>query len=121
MCDSDNPFDCFFSNSGPAWGASLDADDPDGWGPENINMDEPSDDTIYRIGVHYRDDNDFGPSLATVRVYVMGQIVFELADVELVEGEMWEVATVSWPEGEVAALEDDAGGPRIITGCAPLW
>jgi len=48
-----NGDDCYYANcvGGNGWGASLDIDDVDGFGPENINMETPSPGT-YRVGVH---------------------------------------------------------------------
>jgi hypothetical protein len=80
--------------------ASLDRDDSDGWGPENINAQLQDGDT-YKFGVHYRDDHGYGPSLATVRVYVYSTLVYEVRDVSLVEGDLWWVGTIEWPSGQV--------------------
>ena len=58
-------YDCYFENTSPDWGIefnqeddpSLDIDDTNGAGPENINLNNPQNtDEIggpYRVGVHY--------------------------------------------------------------------
>ena len=55
-------------NPSPNWG-QLDSseddpqmllDDTDGAGPEIIALPLPEDDTLYRVGVHYWNDHDFG-------------------------------------------------------------
>ena len=119
----DQPFDCFWFNAHPNWGsldpvidddASLDRDDTDGAGPENVNLNIPEDGLTYRVGVHYWNDHGFGPSQATVRVYIYSSLVFQLSDVELTNHDLWEVATIAWPSGEVDLLTDDLGNYKIL-------
>ncbi len=69
-----------------------------------------------RPGVHYWDDHGFGASSATVRVYVHSSLVFVAEDVVLVEGDMWEVATIAWPSAQVDLLQDADGEYRILSG-----
>ncbi|MGB0591694.1 MAG: choice-of-anchor D domain-containing protein [Myxococcota bacterium] len=117
----DIPFDCFWSNVAPVWGSManaashprLDRDDTDGGGPENMNIDSPQDGITYRVGVHYWDDHDFGPSFATVRVYVYGNLVYEAADVRLVKGDLWDALTIEWPSGNIARKSTSEDAPVI--------
>jgi hypothetical protein len=67
----------------------------------------------YRIGVHYWNDHGWGPSEATVRVYIMSVLVFQVNDVELVNHDMWYVSTVHWPSGDVKPITDAGGGYHI--------
>jgi hypothetical protein len=46
------PNDCYYSNTTPAWGASLDFDNTSANGPENVSMDAPATSTTYTIAVH---------------------------------------------------------------------
>ena len=115
-----SPYDCFWFNAYPDWadyGAAgdpgLDRDDTDGAGPENINLDGPEDGAVYPIGVHNWDDHGYGNSFATVRVYVYNVLVYEAANVELQSKDMWCVASLAWPSGEITPCLDDAGGPHI--------
>ncbi|MGM0577416.1 MAG: choice-of-anchor D domain-containing protein [Myxococcota bacterium] len=119
----DNPFDTYWYNAAPNWGSldpgvddnpSLDRDDTDGWGPENLNLAIPEDDATYRVGVHSWNDHGFGPSRATVRVYIHGALAFEWADVTLEEHDLWEVCTIHWPSADVTPLEADGGDPVVI-------
>jgi hypothetical protein len=66
----------------------------------------PENDKTYVVGVHYWADHNFGPSYATVRVYIYADLVFQLEDVKLVKSDMWEVCTVDWPSGNVEQVED---------------
>ena len=109
-----SPEDTFHGNMNPDWGLvgdasddpSLDIDDADGAGPENANLDDPSDGQDYRIGVHYSADNGFGPSWATVRVFVSGTLRFEESRELTVAGQFWEVADIAWPSGELSAVDN---------------
>ncbi len=106
------PYDCTWCNQTPDWGAALDyADDPSldldarwGYGPENINIDAPVDDT-YPILVHYYDDNGDDVVVATVKVWTYGVEVFE-ASYAMNRDYVWEVGAVNWPEGTVAVIDD---------------
>lgn len=79
------PWDVFWHNKNPDWGAQNDpTDDPemtvedgDGAGPEIIVHDNPKSGTTYRVAVYYYDDNGFGPSHATVRIYHQGKLRME--------------------------------------------
>ncbi len=104
--------DVFFENREPVWSVegfgnelpSLDIDDKDGEGPENVNLDNPSPCSWYGIGVHYYKDYAFGPSYATVRVYVSGKSRFEKAKVLLSqEGEFKQIALIHW-DGTTARI-----------------
>ena len=117
----DQPWDCFWFNPHPEWGSidpaaddnpSLDRDDTDGLGPENINLNDPEPET-YRVGVHYWDDHKYGLSSVTVRVYFMGMIVWENAGVILEDKDLWEVCTIEGATGQVTAITDENGQPLI--------
>lgn len=110
---------CFYGNTNPDWGAlgqgddnpSLDIDDTTGAGPENINLNNPENTQTlggaYRVGVHYYRSfqefgggGDYGPSLATVRIYLGGLLAFE-GERELFDTEdFWEVASIVWTPGD---------------------
>jgi hypothetical protein len=118
----DNPYDCFWFNKAPNWGSanpqadddpSLDRDDTDGAGPENVNLNQPENGYTYRVGTHYWNAHGFGPSFATVRVYINAVLVFEVAGVQLVQDDMWCVCTVAWPSGEVTPCPSTGGAYSI--------
>jgi hypothetical protein len=118
-------FDCYWFNAHPNWGSidpfadddpGLDRDDTDGAGPENVNLNVPQDGTTYRLGVHYWSEHGKGPSTANVRVYIYSSLVFETADVELQNLDMWEVATIAWPSGDVTSISKPGGANKIIAG-----
>ena len=118
----DQPFDCFWFNPNPNWGSfdpavdddpGLDRDDTDGAGPENLNLNIPENEKKYLVGVHYWHDHKYGPSYVTVRVYIYAELVFELTDVKLLNHDMWEVATIAWPSGEVTLITDKNGNYKI--------
>ena len=112
------PFDVFWSNPEAEWGApgpsdnpSLDIDDTDGAGPENINMRDPESGVTYAVGVYYYDDTGFGPSYATVRMYIRGTQRFEWRDMYLPKGQsFWYVATIAWPSTDIFAVNQVQDG-----------
>jgi hypothetical protein len=118
----DNLFDCFWFNPHPNWGSydpaidddpSLDREDTDGAGPEIITFGHPEEGLTYRIGVHYWNDHGFGPSYATVRVYIHSELKFEVSGIMLLDKDMWEVATIDWPSGDVMEVTRQDGGLKI--------
>lgn len=109
--------DCYGRHSQPNWG-SLDptidddpqhlGDDVDGAGPEAIIAYE-LEAGDYRVGVHVWDDHAYGPSVPTIRIVVFGEVVRELVGEPLYDADLWEVGTITWPEGTVSAYD----GPVI--------
>jgi hypothetical protein len=100
------PYDIYWNNKEADWGVpgrsddnpSLDIDDTDGAGPENVNHDNPESGNTYRVGVYYYSDNGFGASYVTVRIYIEGTIKYEKRDKYLErENVFWDVAGVVWP------------------------
>lgn len=109
---------CYYGNPSPDWGIlgqvddnpSLDIDDVNGAGPENVNLNNPENTQMlgsaYRVGAHYYRSfreagiGDYGPSLVTMRIYLGGALAFE-ADRELIDTEdFWEVASIVWSPGD---------------------
>ena len=103
------PRDCYFANKNPSWGVSsdsdddpsLDIDDTDGAGPENINLNRPEGTTAapvqYKVGVFYYGDHSFGPSNPTVRIFLDGVERFALTFEGLEDRQFWDVARIEWP------------------------
>jgi hypothetical protein len=117
-----NPFDVFWFNPSPDWGivgpeqnATLDLDDTDGAGPENVNHCDPEgtveDPYSYSVGVHYYDDHGFGQAFATVRVFLSGLQVYEGAKVKLDPCDLWYVGKISWPN------QITGGNKSAFTAC----
>jgi hypothetical protein len=112
---NDLKWDCNWQQPEPDWGRigdssddpSLDIDDHDGAGPENINLDHPEPGSVYQIGVSYFSDHGFDVSIATLRVYINGALAFESVPIELTT---WprgvrHIADIAWPSGEVTAVD----------------
>ena len=84
---------------------SLDIDDTDGAGPENINMKDPEPGLTYAVGVYYYADAGYGPAYATVRIYIQGTREFEYRDMYLPSrGSFWYVSTISWPSADIFSV-----------------
>lgn len=129
----ESPWDCFWFNPNPNWGSltspdddpSMVLDDTDGQGPEIIALYGPDMDATYTIGAHYWNDNGYGDSLVSIRVWVAGQLAATLPSegengegpdaITLSEGDLWEAATVHWPSGEVIELLDEDSGEPLVT------
>lgn len=112
------PWDCFWFDPSPDWGATGPLNDPlhgsgasEETGPETIILQQPEEGATYRIAVHGWGGS--AAALATVRVYITGWLVFEMSDVPLDVGEVWHVATLSWPSGEVVPFLSLDGDPHI--------
>ena len=102
-----NPDDCNWCNRTPDWGVVLDTtddprldiDDQFGYGPENINLDDPADDT-YEVKVHYFIENGDEDVTATVHIYVFGTEEYTFSKV-MERNDVWDVAQIRWPDGAV--------------------
>lgn len=122
--------DCYYSNCqdgrwggdglewpprGPDGNPSLDIDDTDGYGPENINIELPTDGT-YRVGVHaWR-----GMGRVTVRIYCGGSTteprqVFGPVRINSDTDDLWRVADVTIA-GSSCRIEDLSSGGRPSVG-----
>lgn len=73
--------DCAYANRAPEWGIAgrtddprLDIDDPRGFGPEAITLDEPEDGT-YTAAVHYFTDRISEDADAFLEIYVKGELI----------------------------------------------
>ena len=117
----DQPYDCFWFNAAPDWGPlgaegdpSVELDDTDGAGPEIIYLDQPEGGLSYDVGVHCWSDHGYGGSVATVKVYVKGNVIYEASSPEMVSLDLWEVGSVAWPSGEFTpsdAFHEDYANP----------
>jgi len=127
----DAPWDCFWFNPNPDWGPPGPEGNPGcpeknyDYGPESTTF-LPGEELTYRVGVHDWDDHGYGPSYATVRVYLYGTLAFEFADVKLQKLLTWEVCEIEWPSGKIKPILDENGEPNILppincgfTGCPP--
>ena len=70
-----------------------------GYGPENININEPANGN-YPVRVHYFEDNNSGASTATVRFYIDGLLFDEFSKI-LTRNQVWDAGIVKWPDGVV--------------------
>ncbi|MEW5848870.1 MAG: hypothetical protein AB2A00_08645 [Myxococcota bacterium] len=116
--NSDN--DCYYANckpttDGPIWGSAeteahkgpnpvLDVDDVQGYGPENSNINEPLPGK-YKALVHYFSDHGNGDTVATLRVYLYGNLVAEYFRL-ISDGEWWDVGNVIWPGDAAPSWEE---------------
>ncbi|MFC1969602.1 FecR domain-containing protein [Chloroflexota bacterium] len=104
--------DCHWrNNENPDWGLpGVVKDNPvysgdvtDGYGPENIYLKQPYEVGTYQCKVNCWEDNGYGPSTATVTIWIDDVQVFQESE-ELSEDEVWDCASIEWPSGGVAAV-----------------
>ena len=107
------PFDCYYANMSPDWGPAgsygnptLDLDDVNGYGPENINIVSPEDGVNYMVVIHYYSDDGVGGTNATVRIYISGELKYERVQNLNQTGRTWEVARISWPNGTIQPIDN---------------
>ena len=119
----DKQWDVFWYNTNPNWGSfdpnakddpSLDRDDTDGAGPENLNLSVPEDGVTYTIGVHYWKDYGFGPSDATVKVFHYADLVYDVTYPAMQWLDMWCVGQIHWPAPVVERCAEEAE-PEYVT------
>lgn len=111
-------WDCYFQNTSPDWGStgefldnpSLDIDDINGAGPENVNLNRPEVGVTYDVGaIYYRSESLFGEagrdptiehsSYVTVRLFARGDLIGEFVDRELNRlNQLWHIASITWCE-----------------------
>ena len=111
--------DCHWRNENPDWGLPgvvednpvLSGDDKDGYGPENIYLRQPYEEGVYQYKVHCWDDYDYGPSTATVIIWINNVKVAEYSR-ELSYDEVWDCASIEWPSGVVTP---GSGGESYVT------
>lgn len=117
------PNDCYYANcigGGADWGApgpdddpSLDIDNTSGFGPENINVEEPAD-GVYRAGILAFS----GRANATMRIYCGGsrlEPVATFGPVTVRDRELWRVADIiiDGPNCEIIEVRNDDGSRYI--------
>lgn len=108
-----DPDDCNWCNPSPDWGVTavrtdnptLVLDDQYGYGPEEITIDEPPDDT-YQVKVHYFSDHGDGNVTATVNIFTYGVLVASYQRLMSLN-DVWDVAEVRFPEGLPVELSTD--------------
>ncbi len=75
----------------------LDIDDYYGSDPENINHSDPEN-GAHPVGVHYYNARDFGPAVATVRIYFGTVLVEQMTRTIEDTDHFWYVGDVVWGE-----------------------
>lgn len=112
-------YDCFWFNAMPNWG-DFDPtanDDPQFQSDtstgrfERVVLPRPEA-GAYRIGVHAWDDNGFGASKATVKVFVRGAKVYE-GSARLEKSDMWDVGSVDFAIGTFTAMTTADGSADV--------
>jgi hypothetical protein len=122
----DSPTDCNYCETSPAWGAAGATDNPSldwdaifGYGPETITIEAPANGE-YTIAVHYygkdgqNNCSNCPQSEATVDIYIDGTIAASYTNTLSDDGDVWTVATLDWPSGNITDV-DSMGSTDKIT------
>jgi hypothetical protein len=121
-----SPYDCHYQNPVPDWGQlenpaddpSLDIDDINGAGPENISLNIPENTEVlgapYLVGVHYYSSQDrltqfdYGPSIASLRIFIDGELAWDFTEDDnpgeremMAQDHFWDAAQIDWPARRV--------------------
>jgi hypothetical protein len=132
-------WDTYFGYTTQDWGKagvkeddpSLDRDDIDGAGPENLNLNAPEQGVTYRIGVHYFSSQgidadaffptpvEFGSSTPIVRIFLFGEMVAELVGCPMSNDDMWDVGTFIGSTGDLSLYQCNAPRPSSELGPWP--
>lgn len=103
------PDDCYYGRPVQSWGAQLDVDDQNGFGPEHISASS-IDDGTYTLAVHYYSSHGVtDPTSAQVLVrtplaqksYSRGGFIEPGSR----SGTVWEVCRITFPDGHVEDLD----------------
>jgi len=116
-------YDLYWFNVNPTWGSFipgaddnpvLTRDDTSGSGPEVIQYAAPEAGLTYRVAVHTWNDHGYGPSTATLKVYVEGVEQFSASRDLAGTNVLWNVLSFEWPDPIftfVDGLVDDYPNP----------
>ena len=117
--------DCYWESPTQSWApstegsVSLDRDDTDGAGPENTNLSGWLPASL-SVGVHYWSDWGYGKSLATVRIYLRGELIEEWSDVEIRNGDLWHSHTIDGATGAATRVTVAGSDAPSITPEYPI-
>lgn len=95
--------DCYYSNESTSWGAYLDVDDTEGYGPEHITLPNVTEEGVYRLFIHYYDEDGAGTTQAYVDVSMQNGGTQSFGPYALTNdggdnsGDVWEVCTFEYP------------------------
>jgi uncharacterized protein YfaP (DUF2135 family) len=111
--------ECFFGNMISTWGATLDVDDVDGFGPEHITA-RTLPPGKYLLYVHYfATHGQTAPTTVNVAVSVQGQqsIIFSLnGDRRMLnQGDVWRVCTIEFTSGAIQTLDEFLPDNRTVS------
>ncbi|TDP76427.1 choice-of-anchor D domain-containing protein [Bradymonas sediminis] len=109
-----NGWDCHWNNKTPNWNVpggnpTLDIDDLNGPGPENISHSN-LENVTYKIGVHYYSDHGNGPAYASIEVRNRGILTFAARDKMLHNDQFWLVGLLNGRSRTVAAVDQVTAG-----------
>jgi len=102
--------DCYYANKSTSWGAYLDVDNTNGYGPEHITIPNTPAPGIYTLYVHYYGAYGAGTTNAFVAVSANNGDIAKFGPYKLEKdggiraGDVWAVCTIEYPSGIITPL-----------------
>ncbi len=102
--------DCYYSNMNTTWGAFLDVDDVEGYGPEHITVPSATIEGDYTLCIHYYDDDGDGSTSGFVSVSVNNGEMQSFGPYSMSNsgadgsGDVWVVCTINFPSGDITPV-----------------
>jgi uncharacterized protein YfaP (DUF2135 family) len=104
--------DCYYDNMSPSWGAFLDVDDVEGYGPEHISVPAANEEGDYTLCIHFYDEDGAGPTQGFVSVSVKNGDMQNFGPYTMTQdgtdgsGDVWVVCTINFPSGEITPVNE---------------
>jgi len=97
--------ECYFGNKTTTWGAMLDVDDVDGYGPEHITARTLPSGKYLLYVYYYATHEQTNPSVVNVAVSANGSpsVIYSLPSM-LNWGDRWNVCYISYPSGTIETI-----------------
>lgn len=108
--------DCYYGNKNPAFGASLDVDDVDGYGPEHITMNNATTGKHILFVHYYSAHGVTAPSNTQVRVSLNNAATLTFGPRQLVNSgaDIWIVCEIDFPNNRVTPINQMTTREHLI-------
>lgn len=94
------------------------------WGefPEVISHEDPEAGAEYNVGVHYNHDFGLGVSDVTMRVFLQGELAWEIYDERIYDvGDLWHMGRVVWSDSPTFTTVDTLSTDHDLPTEPPQW
>jgi uncharacterized protein YfaP (DUF2135 family) len=104
--------DCYYQNMQTSWGAFLDVDDVEGYGPEHITVPGAQEEGDYTLCIHYYSKDQDETTQSFVSVSVKNGEMQSFGPYSMSNdggngsGDVWVVCTINFPTGEITPVNE---------------